>query len=103
MKKTVIFIVLLIICALATQFSVWWFFQKNSKSVLLNLQSDEYINVLDKNFSSGFFKFDSFIDIELKNNNLKEIFNANEFIKIRLNLSGKQDLFLLLVLVISLF
>ncbi|CUU88384.1 Bacterial protein of uncharacterised function (DUF945) [Campylobacter hyointestinalis] len=93
MKKTVIFIVLLIICALATQFSVWWFFQKNSKSVLLNLQSDEYINVLDKNFSSGFFKFDSFIDIELKNNNLKEIFNANEFIKIRLNLSGKQDLF----------
>ncbi|MFW5614762.1 MAG: hypothetical protein ACOCM3_08920 [Campylobacter hyointestinalis] len=93
MKKTVIFIVLLIICALATQFSVWWFFQKNSKSVLLNLQSDEYINVLDKNFSSDFFKFDSFIDIELKNNNLKEIFNANEFIKIRLNLSGKQDVF----------
>ncbi|WP_143211555.1 hypothetical protein, partial [Campylobacter hyointestinalis] len=31
--------------------------------------------------------------IELKNNNLKEIFNANKFIKIRLNLSGKQDVF----------
>ncbi|RAZ50688.1 hypothetical protein CHL9004_00005 [Campylobacter hyointestinalis subsp. lawsonii] len=55
-----------------------------------------------KNFYFGFLNL-ILLWIELKNNNLKEIFNANKFIKIRLNLSGKQDVFLLLVAVISLF